>query len=144
MSAKKIIIAVIGGVFVGFLNGCFGAGGGILVVPLLIYIFQLPDKEAHATAIFTILPISISSAIVYIIFNDINFYNLSFSTLGFICGGVLGAFILKKINNKVLRVIFGVLIIIAGIRMLIWFCKFVDWLFWEDLWKYFCWFCLDF
>ena len=119
MSLKQILFALIGGIFVGFLNGYFGGGGGMLVVPLLVYVLGLEDREAHATAIFVILPISIAGAIVYIINNDIINSNLMFSSIGFFIGGIVGALALKKINNKFLRIMFACFMIIAGIKILI-------------------------
>ena len=41
---KNIVLSLIAGIFVGFLSGFFGGGGGMIVVPLLIYILNLPEK----------------------------------------------------------------------------------------------------
>ncbi|MBO7508123.1 MAG: sulfite exporter TauE/SafE family protein [Clostridia bacterium] len=118
LSKKQIILSLICGGLVGFLNGFFGGGGGMFVVPILIYLLGLNDKQAHATAIFVILPISVASSVVYLLNNSVNFFNLSFVCLGFVVGGILGAILLAKINNKVLRITFAIIMIIAGIKML--------------------------
>lgn len=119
-SNKKIIIyAIIGGIIVGFLNGFFGGGGGMIVVPFLVFLLGLEDKKAHATAIFIILPISIVSSIIYLINGQVKWPELSFTTMGFVAGGILGAFLLQKINNSVVRIIFSFVMIFAGIAMLI-------------------------
>src|SRR5574344_471071 len=102
LDAKKISIGIIAGAFVGFLSGFFGGGGGMIVVPLLIFGLKLAEKEAHATAIFTILPISIASSIVYIVKGSVNFGQLGFATIGFVIGGALGALLLSKMNNKLI------------------------------------------
>lgn len=115
---KKILIAVIGGIFVGFVNGFFGGGGGMIVVPLLIFLLNLPEKEAHATAIFVILPLSIVSSIIYIVKGNIDYIQLLWSSIGFIVGGGMGALLLKKIDNKVIRIIFSVIMVGAGVRLL--------------------------
>ena len=57
--------AVLGGLAVGFANGFFGAGGGMLAVPVLTFIMGLEEKKAHATALLIILPLSIISSIIY-------------------------------------------------------------------------------
>lgn len=119
ISTKRIVIGLVGGLFVGFLSGFFGGGGGMIVVPLLIFALGLTEKKAHATAIFTILPISIASSVVYLINKNVPFYELGFATIGFVVGGVIGALLLKKINNKILRVIFAVIMIAAGIKIVI-------------------------
>lgn len=114
----KIIISLLGGVFVGFLNGFFGGGGGMVVVPLLIFLLGLKEKQAHATAIFCILPLSITSSIIYITQGEFDFSNLGFVSIGVIVGGIIGSIILKKINNKALRVVFALIMIIAGIKIM--------------------------
>lgn len=118
LTTKMIIFSIIGGVFVGFLNGFFGGGGGMIVVPLLIFLLGLEDKKAHATALLIILPISVCSAVVYLINNNIDIMKIVYVGIGFIVGGIIGALLLKKINNKVLRVIFSIIMVVAGVKML--------------------------
>ena len=100
----------------------------MIVVPLLIFVLGLPEKHAHATAILTILPISLSSAIVYIINGNVEYYSLGFVTIGFVVGGAVGALLLKKLNNKVIRIIFAIIVIIAGIKIIVWGCMDILWL----------------
>lgn len=119
LGAKNIIICLLGGIFVGFLNGFFGGGGGMIVVPLLTLLLGLPEREAHATAILTILPISLSSAIVYMIKGSIDYFDFSFVTLGFVVGGVAGALLLKKSNNIFLKILFSLIMIGAGIKIIL-------------------------
>lgn len=119
LSRKKIVITgLIGGLIVGFLNGFFGGGGGMIVVPLLMFLLHMEEKKAHATAIFVILPLCVISSLVYILQGSMNWTQLGFCTIGFVVGGTFGALILKKINNKVLRIIFSVIMVGAGVKML--------------------------
>lgn len=119
LSLKNIIIGSVGGLFVGFLSGFFGGGGGMIVVPLLIFTLGLSEKEAHATAIFTILPISIASSVVYLLSGSVQYLRLLYATIGFVVGGALGALLLKKMNNKVLRIMFAIIMIIAGVKLIL-------------------------
>ena len=114
----RIIISVVGGIFVGFLNGFFGGGGGMIVVPLLIFLLSLEEKQAHATAIFVILPLSITSSLIYITNGGFDFFNLLYVMIGVVAGGIIGSLVLKKINNKVLRMIFAAIMIVAGIKLM--------------------------
>ena len=118
LTKKDVIISIVFGVFVGFINGFFGGGGGMIVVPVLIFLLGLEDKKAHATAILVILPISVCSSVVYLLNNTIKFDKLLYTGAGFIAGGIIGALILNKINNKVLRIIFSIIMVVAGIKML--------------------------
>ena len=114
----KILISIIGGIFIGFINGFFGGGGGMIVVPLLIFILGLKENNAHATAIFINLPLIITSSIIYITKGGVNFANLGSTTIGVVLGGILGAILLNKINNKFLRFIFSFVMVVAGVKMM--------------------------
>lgn len=106
------------GAIIGLINGFFGGGGGMIVVPVLEKFFHMPQKKSHATAIFVILPISIASSIIYITKNSVKFGAGWPIILGVIGGGALGTVLLKKINNGVLKIVFAVLILVAGVNLL--------------------------
>lgn len=105
------------GAGIGFLNGFLGGGGGILVVSALLAILKMPQKEAHATAILVILPITVISALVYVINGSVDYLATLFATLGVVAGGIAGASLLSKMDSKIVKVIFSVLMMVAGIRM---------------------------
>ena len=115
---KKLHIALFGSL-IGVINGLLGGGGGMIVVPVLTKFFGFNQKEAQATALFVILPISIASSIIYITHNSINFLNSWPAILSIIVGGIGGALLLNKLDNKVVRIIFIALILVSGIMMLI-------------------------
>ncbi len=109
--------AVLGGLAVGFANGFFGEGGGMLAVPVLTFIMGLEEKKAHATALLIILPLSIISSIIYgksVSIGD-NFLEI---LLGVLIGGILGALLLKKLNTASLVVSFYFLMAFAGFQMI--------------------------
>ncbi|MBO5910495.1 MAG: sulfite exporter TauE/SafE family protein [Clostridia bacterium] len=115
---KKLHIILFGGL-IGIINGLFGGGGGMIVVPVLTKFFGFSQKQAQATALFVILPISIASSIIYITHNSINFASSWAVILSIIVGGAVGALLLNKLNNKIVRIIFIALILISGVTMLI-------------------------
>ena len=116
---NKIFIKLLTGALIGFVNGFWGGGGGMVCVPLLTQVIKLPEKKAHATTLLVMLPLSVASLIVYIINGGMPWMNVLKIGSGFIIGGVLGAIILKHINNVWLGIIFSVIIIAGGIKLLL-------------------------
>lgn len=111
---KKIII----GIFAGIISGLFSAGGGMIVVPSLIHILKLEDAKARATSVFAILPMVIASGIFYYQ-NDYIDWGLGIKcAIGGIIGGTIGAKLLKKISNKILRILFIIFLLYTSIRMI--------------------------
>lgn len=111
---------VLFGTLIGMINGFFGGGGGMIVVPLLNKVFGMEQKQAQATALFVILPISIASTIVYFCFNSISFASGWPVILGIVAGGAVGATLLNKLNNKVVKYVFIFFMLLGGAVMLIW------------------------
>ncbi|MBO5266390.1 MAG: sulfite exporter TauE/SafE family protein [Ruminiclostridium sp.] len=107
----------IGGIS-GILNGLFGSGGGIAAVPLLEST-GIEPKKSHATSVALIFCLSIAATIGYYIGGNLNFRAaLSYIPSGLL-GAAVGATLLKKADNGILRRIFGGVMIISGIRMIL-------------------------
>lgn len=117
-AVKNTILSIIFGAIAGLLNGLFGGGGGMVVVPLLTNVLKEEPRIAHATAILIILPMSILSGLLYAVFGNYDFSLGLPVGIGVIVGGVLGAVLLKKLSNYYLTVIFCVVMLIAGAKML--------------------------
>lgn len=105
--------------FIGFINGFWGGGGGMVCVPALTNVLKLEEKKAHATTILIIFPLSVVSAIIYYYNGNIEFKGYSWVLGAFVVGGVLGAFLLQKFKNMVLKIVFGFIIIVSAIRLLV-------------------------
>ncbi len=105
------------GVTVGFVNGVFGAGGGMLAVPILKS-NGLNQKQSHANAVAVILPITIISAALYLVKGNVTFSDsIAYIPTGLV-GSVIATFLLKKFSNKWLQKIFSLFMIYAGVRLL--------------------------
>jgi len=118
-SSEKIKLTL-SGLLAGFINGLLGSGGGVLVVLYLTIIAKIDQKKAQATAIAVILPLAILSSIIYSRDGYVQWPLLWKVSLGGIAGAILGAFLLNKIKGKLLKKLFGVFLVIAGLRMLLW------------------------
>lgn len=115
---KKNIIRPLYGITIGFINGLLGAGGGMLAVPLLKK-EGLSQKAAQQNAIAIILPITIISAAIYLYKDYVNL-NDSFSYLPTgLLGSIIATFLMKKFSNKVLKIIFALFMLYAGVRLLL-------------------------
>lgn len=109
---------VIGGGVVGLINGLLGGGGGTFVVPLYESMGEMDSKKAHATAIATMLPLSIVSGAIYVSNGSFPIGKGLAVGIGTMIGGVIGALLLKKINTKLLSIVFYGIMIYAGMKMI--------------------------
>ena len=117
---RKIILSIIFGFGIGFINGFFGGGGGMLAVPFLERVLKKPTKTSHATAILIILPISAASAVIYILAQKFEWRVGLPAGGGVLIGGLLGALLLSKISNGIIRMVFSAVMIAAGAKLLFW------------------------
>lgn len=115
---KKIMLLLLGGM-IGFINGFFGGGGGMICVPTLEKALKLDNKRAHATAIAVIFPLSLISCAIYIFKGSIQSLPLLTVGLGVLAGGIAGSISLKYIPAKVLRIIFAIIMFVGGVRLVI-------------------------
>lgn len=114
---QEVLILIAIGLVIGFINGFLGAGGGILLVPMLTMVLKEPTKVAHATAVVIILPLCIASGVVYIL-KGLYHFDIGWKILiGTVSGGVLGTFLLKKLTNDWLSLIFALVMIVAGVYL---------------------------
>lgn len=104
------------GALAGALNGMFGAGGGILLVPLLMGRHGLPPRRAFATSLAVMVPLSLVTAGVYALRGQLAWQGALPYLLGGAAGGLLAGKWLKKLPVAWLRRGFGLLLILAGLR----------------------------
>ncbi len=113
----KKFLPYVFGLLIGIVNGFFGAAGGVVAVELLKK-DGVDSKKAHATSIAIILAVSAVTLVLYYLNGQINLLSSYKYIAGGFLGAVFGVLLLKRIPNKLLKRVFGILIIICGIRML--------------------------
>ena len=106
------------GAGIGAANAIFGGGGGMLAVPALRLLGN-EEKEAHATAIAVVLPVSLLSFLWYLLGGLYDLNVLIPTALGTVFGGLLGAKILNFLPQKSVRTVFAFLQAAAGFWMLL-------------------------
>ena len=116
---KVVLISISAGLFVGFVNGFLGAGGGMLLVPILTLFLKMESKLAHATAVFVIAPICLISGLTYVFKGVVDFKILLPVAIGTVIGGVAGTFLLKKLKSDVINIIFWCVMIFSGVWILV-------------------------
>ena len=102
----------------GLLNGLFGAGGGMVAVPML-HSAGLPAQKAHATSIAIIFPLSAVSAFLYSQSGNLPWKDALSYLPGGIAGCLAGSFLLPRINSLWLHRIFGALVLFSAVRLLL-------------------------
>ena len=119
MNKEKVSIVKAGtaGAATGLVNGFFGAGGGMLLVPLLTGLCRLDDKIAFASSISVILPISIVTLITYAMQGSVEFPASLPYLIGGAVGGILGGLFFRRISAVMLHRLLGLFILWGGIRL---------------------------
>lgn len=106
------------GIAAGLVNGFFGAGGGMVLVPMLIRYGKLEDKQAFSSAISIILPICLISITVYWMQNIFPFQEALPYLGGGLLGGVAGGLLFRRVTPSMLHKGLGLIILWGGIRLL--------------------------
>jgi len=118
-SGKTIALGVGLGFFGGIASGLLGIGGGTLIVPILTFALGMPIHFATATSMFTMIFTSISAVTKYYQSNLIDFPVALTLAAGSIIGAQVGAYASKKLSGRNLTLVFGIILIVAGVNMLI-------------------------
>lgn len=103
----------------GIANGLFGAGGGMLLVPLLTRWAKLEDKKAFATSISIIAPMCLISIVIYAIQGSLCFGASIPYLIGGFLGGLAGGSLFGKVSGGFLHKVLGLFILYGGIRSLL-------------------------
>lgn len=112
----NLFFYIVIGVFAGMISGLIGIGGGIVIVPCLIYIFGFSQHAAQGTTLAMLIPpIGLLAALAYYRQGHVNLPVAGLMCLGFVLGGYLGARFAVGFPEAILRKIFGAcLLAIAG------------------------------
>ena len=104
------------GLIAGFINGLFGSGAGMIVLPGLISVIKLESKVARGTSLFILVIVSVVTCFFYVR-NITDYTALWFITACGILGGVIGSRFSKVIPENLLKIILGSMMLISGVRM---------------------------
>lgn len=116
--SKNTFKRTLAGLLTGAVNGLFGGGGGMVVVPLMKNMLGYEEKYAHATAILVIAPVCAASLVTYIVNGYFSAEVILPAAVGSVAGGLLGAELLDKLPAFWVNAVFLVVMLAAGLRML--------------------------
>ncbi len=120
MSFTTLIILILIGLTAGALSGMIGVGGGIIIVPGLVYLLGLSQFQAQGTSLALMLPpIGILAAYNYYKADALDWKYATIIAVAFIVGGYFGSKLtLEFIDEKTLKRIFGGIMAIVAIKMI--------------------------
>ncbi|MDI1356527.1 MAG: sulfite exporter TauE/SafE family protein [bacterium] len=115
----EILILLAIGLLAGFLSGLVGIGGGIVIVPILVYAFSMNQKAAQGTTLFMfLLPVGILGVYNYYKAGHVDFRLAAIMAITFVAGSYFGSKTAINIDTKLVKQIFAVCMILIGIKML--------------------------
>lgn len=108
------------GVTVGVFSGIVGIGGGVLLVPALIYLFHQSQHQAQGTSLGALLaPIGALAFLAYYRAGNVNVKAALLIALGFMIGGYFGGVFAQHLSETLLRRVFAVVLLGLGLQMLL-------------------------
>ncbi len=119
MSIQTILLLVSIGLFAGVLSGFVGIGGGIVIVPALVFFVGLSQHQAQGTSLAMLMtPVGILAVYNYYKAGNIRIDFAVLMALGFIVGAYFGSKMSMKISEDVIRKVFAGFMIVVALKML--------------------------
>ena len=120
MNTTLIISLIAIGLLGGMLSGMFGIGGGVIMVPLMVFLLSFTQHQAQGTSLAVLsFPVAFVAAYNYYKSGD-NVVDWKFAAIiaaSFIIGGYLGSKLAITINQTLLKKLFSIMLLIAAIKM---------------------------
>ena len=111
-------MVAIGGV-AGLASGLLGVGGGIVIVPLLVFILGRSQRTAHITSLAVIVPVATVAVIPFALAGDVDYELAAALGSGALFGAPIGARMLARTSERVLKIAFGTLMILVSLQLVL-------------------------
>ena len=119
MDISTLFILVGIGIAAGILSGFIGVGGGIIIVPALIYFLGLSQHMAQGTSLALMLPpIGVLAVYNYHRAGEINFSYAAIIAIAFVIGGFFGSKLSLRLSSSTVKFFFGVVMLYVSVRMI--------------------------
>lgn len=115
----QYLLAGIIGLLSGITSGLFGVGGGIIMVPAMVFLMHLPIKEAIGTSLLVIIPTALVGTFKHHLLGQVDWrVALTLAPLA-IVGSYFGAWLTGSIPAEILRRLFGAFLLVVSLRLLL-------------------------
>lgn len=111
--------ARLAGAAAGLVNGLFGGGGGMVLLPILRRSSGLSPRRLYATSVAVIFPVCLVSAGAYVWQGGVTLSAALPYLAGGLCGGLLGGHLYARVPTALLQRLFAALLLYAGVRYLL-------------------------
>jgi uncharacterized membrane protein YfcA len=126
ISATKLILI---GAAAGVASGLFGIGGGVIIVPLMIYWAGFSQHRATGTSLAVLLPpVGLGAVFEYYRHDAVDVRAAAIIAAALFVGGFVGAVIANRISGPYLRLSFGVFIVVMGVYLIVGAMKRLAWI----------------
>ena len=128
MTTQLVMILLLIGLFAGILSGLVGVGGGLIIVPALIFFLGYSQHQAQGTSLgLLLLPVGILAVINYYNKGYIDIKVVAIMSIAFILGGWLGSKIALRLPADTVKKIFAVFLFYSAFKLLGWDKAIVKW-----------------
>ncbi|MBU3660057.1 MAG: sulfite exporter TauE/SafE family protein [Flavobacteriales bacterium] len=119
MTIQTIIILVFIGLFAGILSGFVGVGGGIIIVPALVFFLGLTQHQAQGTSLFVLsMPVVLFAVINYWKTDNVNWKFGLIVASTFVVGAYIGSKLSLKLSPGMVKLVFGILLAYVSVRLI--------------------------
>ena len=116
-----IVILLSIGLMAGILSGLVGIGGGIVIVPALVYFMSMSQHDAQGTSLAVLLlPVGILAVYQFYNAGHVDIKSALMISLTFVVGGYIGSKIAISIDQTMLKKVFGIFLFLLSIKMIFW------------------------
>jgi uncharacterized membrane protein YfcA len=114
----NIVILVLVGLAAGVLSGMFGVGGGVIIVPSLVFFLGMSQHEAQGTSLgLMLLPIGVLAAYNYYQSGNLDIKSGLIIAGAFVIGGFVGSKLSLGIDEVTLKRLFGLLMLVVALKL---------------------------
>ena len=129
MTAELVILILVIGLFAGILSGLVGVGGGLIIVPALIFFLGFSQHQAQGTSLgLLLLPVGVLAVINYYNKGNVDVKVVAIMSVAFIAGGWLGSKLALRLPEDTVKKIFAIFLFYSAFKLLSWDKAIVKWI----------------